>query len=81
MTTVSKMITVSCIDCDKPIKLPFRPLLGDIVSCSHCGAELEVIDVNPVELDWAYLGPDEEEDWDWDEEDYEDDDDDDEDEE
>jgi alpha-aminoadipate carrier protein LysW len=69
------MITVSCIDCDKPIKLPFRPLLGDIISCSHCGAELEVIDVNPVELDWAYLEPDEDEDeeWEWEEDDEDED--------
>ena len=61
-----RMITVSCIDCNRPIKLDFRPSVGDVITCSSCGVELEVIDVEPVELDWVYLAPAEAaEDWLW----------------
>jgi lysine biosynthesis protein LysW len=41
--------------------------IGQAMTCPYCDAELEVIDLDPVELDWAY---DEEwEDWDEEEED------------
>lgn len=78
MSTVSKMVTVHCIDCEQPIRLTFKPVVGQIINCSSCQAELEVIGINPLEVDWAYFEPEEEEDWSWDEEeeDYDDDDDD-----
>jgi len=60
------MFTVSCIDCNRPIKLDFRPVVGDIITCPSCSVELEVIGVEPVELDWVYLAPAETaEDWTW----------------
>jgi len=48
---------VFCMDCNHPIKLESRPKVGDTITCSGCGAELEIINVEPVELDWAYLEP------------------------
>jgi alpha-aminoadipate carrier protein LysW len=51
------MITVFCIDCDRPIKLESRPTEGELILCPSCGTDLEVIGVDPVELDWAYLKP------------------------
>jgi len=75
MSTGTIKISVFCIDCDQPIKLDARPKVGQLITCAHCGAELEVIDVDPIELDWAYFEPEEEdEDWEGDEEDYDDDD-------
>ena len=60
------MITVFCIDCDRPIKLESRPVVGEVIFCSSCGTELEVISIDPVELDWAFLEPIEQEaDWEW----------------
>ena len=60
------VITVFCIDCENPIKLESRPAEGELIVCSSCGTELEVIGVEPVELDWAYLEPiDREADWGW----------------
>ena len=50
-----RMRTVFCIDCERPIRLEFRPVEGEIITCSNCGAQLEVISLEPVELDWAYL--------------------------
>lgn len=50
-------MTVFCIDCEQPIKLDARPREGERIVCASCGAELEVISVEPVELDWAFLDP------------------------
>jgi hypothetical protein len=44
--------------------------LGQKLTCPHCDAELEVISLNPLELDWAY-------DWSWDEDDEDEEDEDD----
>lgn len=51
------MSTVFCIDCEQPIKLDSRPREGERILCPSCGAELEVISVGPVELDWACFDP------------------------
>lgn len=77
------MAIAFCPDCEEPIHLSLQPKVGQRITCRRCGAELEVIETSPLELDWAYDGPvedwDEEEDDDWDDEDeeWEDDEDDD----
>jgi lysine biosynthesis protein LysW len=54
-----------CLDCGHSIYLGARPWEGQIIRCPNCGAELEVISVAPLELDWVYLQPAKiEEDWD-----------------
>ena len=55
-----------CPDCDGKIVFNAEPRVGTRLTCPHCDAELEVIDINPVELDWVY----EESDEDWDDDDY-----------
>jgi alpha-aminoadipate carrier protein LysW len=52
-------MTTNCPECDNPISLD-RPIRGEIVVCSDCGTELEVVSENPVRLE---LAPREEEDW------------------
>jgi hypothetical protein len=49
--------------------------VGDEVICPHCEADLEVVNLDPPELDWAYLEPDDGDDWDddWDDDDDDDD--------
>jgi hypothetical protein len=69
MATVKKMVTVSCLDCDNPIELAFQPVNGQIITCPHCDVELEVINTQPVELDFYY--EDWEDDDDFDDDDYE----------
>ncbi len=56
-----------CPDCDA--KIAFNPVakLGQKVTCPECSAELEVIGLDPLELDWVY-------DWEWDEDEEDDDD-------
>jgi alpha-aminoadipate carrier protein LysW len=61
------MAVIDCLDCGYEIPLGAGPWLGQLIRCHNCGAELEIINVDPLELDWAYLEPAElEEDWDWD---------------
>jgi lysine biosynthesis protein LysW len=72
------MAIAFCPDCEESISLGPRPKVGQRITCPHCNADLEVIDTSPLELDWAYDGP--EEDWDdeeWEDEEKESDDDDD----
>ncbi len=47
------MATTNCPDCDGKIVLSIVKL-GQKLTCPHCDAELEVISVDPLEVDWAY---------------------------
>jgi alpha-aminoadipate carrier protein LysW len=33
---------LKCLECDKIIELPDDPLVGEILSCSDCGASFEL---------------------------------------
>ncbi|HNT78635.1 MAG TPA: lysine biosynthesis protein LysW [Anaerolineae bacterium] len=59
-----------CPSCEGEIKLTRKVELGQRIRCPLCLEDLEVVETNPVELDWAY---DEEEEWDdeWEEEEEE----------
>jgi alpha-aminoadipate carrier protein LysW len=59
------MTAAICIDCDARFKLNPAPRLGQIITCPECGTELEVISLDPLELDWAYYDEyDDDDDWD-----------------
>ncbi|MGC8837753.1 MAG: hypothetical protein ACP5UM_04980 [Anaerolineae bacterium] len=53
--------TAYCPDCDEPIRLRGKVALGMRVTCPSCGAELEVVSLKPLELDWVYDYEEEEE--------------------
>ena len=48
-----------CPECDGSLTLQ-DPMVGEIVPCAYCGADLEVISLEPLSLD---LAPQVEEDW------------------
>ncbi|KAB2905769.1 MAG: lysine biosynthesis protein LysW [Anaerolineae bacterium] len=52
--------SVECIECGASLSLPDNVMQGEILPCSDCGAELEVISLNPLTVD---LAPMEMEDW------------------
>ena len=58
---------VDCVDCGDAIALSGRIEMGQIVNCPECGATMEVVSLDPVEVDWIYDEPEyadqEEEDW------------------
>ncbi|WP_135829953.1 lysine biosynthesis protein LysW [Halorussus halobius] len=49
-----------CVECGADVALHDSAEVGEIVDCTTCGAELEVVDQNPPVLDRA---PELEEDW------------------
>ncbi len=57
MATAS--IETKCPECDAALTL-MSPEKGEIVECSDCGAELEVLSTEPIRLE---LAPEAEEDW------------------
>ncbi|MEF2074891.1 hypothetical protein [Consotaella aegiceratis] len=54
------MRTVPCIHCEHPISIPDDVKVSEIVNCSDCGAQLEVLNLQPLEMIDA---PEIEEDW------------------
>ncbi len=58
------MPTGTCPDCDADVHVDTDADKGDIVSCEECGTDLEVVGLDPVELDIVEedLGDDEDED-------------------
>lgn len=49
----------NCPECDAVITMQ-KPVKGEIVVCPDCGAELEVVNIDPLQV---ALAPEEEEDW------------------
>lgn len=60
------MARVYCPDCDGKITVNPHVKLGLKLVCPNCDADLEVISVDPLEIDWFY-------DWTWEEDEEEDD--------
>ena len=64
-STRVQVVTARCPDCGERIRLQGRIHIGRPVICSNCDAELEVIETEPVELDWIDDDDDDEDDEDW----------------
>jgi len=59
----TKMIThttVECLECAATITLPEDVMENELIVCDECGVELEIMSLDPIELDYA---PEVEEDW------------------
>ena len=54
------MSTVSCPECAAELNLEKGTEAGEIIVCSDCGVDLEVISLEPAKVQ---LAPREEEDW------------------
>lgn len=53
-------LQAECPECAADVSLADDVMVNEIVQCAECGVELEVIKLDPPELDFA---PEEEEDW------------------
>ena len=49
-----------CPECDAEVDVPDDAMENELVPCSECGVELEIMGLNPIELE---LAPEVEEDW------------------
>jgi alpha-aminoadipate carrier protein LysW len=52
--------TVECVECGAAVQIAAGAMLGEILPCRDCGAELEIISLTPPQVD---LAPLEMEDW------------------
>lgn len=62
------MPTGTCPECEADVHVDTDADKGDVVSCEECGTELEIVGLDPVEMD--IVEDDDEDDADDDEEDY-----------
>lgn len=54
------MQQAECVECGAMIDVPADVMQGEILTCGDCGADLEVVGLEPLALD---LAPLEMEDW------------------
>ncbi len=54
------MSTVTCPECDAQVELTAGTEVGEILVCSDCGVDLEVMTLDPASVQ---LAPMEQEDW------------------
>jgi alpha-aminoadipate carrier protein LysW len=45
------MPTTVCPECDEEVYVDADSEQGDVVTCDECGASLEVVGLDPIELD------------------------------
>lgn len=51
------MVIGRCPECDAEVPVDAVVVMDQRLCCSRCGAQLVVIGVSPVELDWAFIEP------------------------
>lgn len=59
------MDTGECISCGHQIPIKGEVKMGMMITCSRCKAELEVVWLDPIELDWPFEDYDEDDDDDY----------------
>lgn len=47
------MASAFCPECDAQINVGKTPSEGQFIVCPRCRAELEIVGLDPVELDWV----------------------------
>jgi lysine biosynthesis protein LysW len=52
--SISKVLIAECPECESHIRFHRTLRLGEIVTCPECSERLEVSDMDPLELDWAF---------------------------
>jgi lysine biosynthesis protein LysW len=50
----TRKVMAACPECEDKIIMTGKIEWGRRVVCPHCGVDLEVINTDPVELDWVY---------------------------
>ena len=49
----AKKETAYCPECDATLRLK-SVRLGQQITCRECGTSLEIVELDPIELDWAF---------------------------
>jgi len=43
-----------CLECERKLDLGNNPQVGQRIKCEYCEVQLEIINIDPLELDWIY---------------------------
>ena len=54
-----------CPACGNEVKFRVKPRMGQAVVCPNCESELEVVWLDPVEIDWPFDDDEDEDDEDY----------------
>ncbi len=54
------MTTLICVECEGGVDVAADVMAGEILECPDCGAELEIVSLDPLTIE---LAPEVEEDW------------------
>jgi hypothetical protein len=49
-----KKETVECLSCDEEVFVGRNPKVGNFVTCHNCDETFQIIDIEPVLIDWPY---------------------------
>jgi transcription elongation factor Elf1 len=52
--TKTKKMTADCLYCGEDVYVGRDPQIGNFVSCDSCDSQFEVIDLEPIMVDWPY---------------------------
>ena len=67
----SKKNLVKCLYCEQSFDVGASPKVGAFVYCDHCGEEFEIVEKNPVHIEWPnYEDEEDENEYDYEDEDY-----------
>ena len=55
MTQPRKKGFAKCPSCGEKFHVADRTWIGRLIKCKYCEEELEIIRIDPIVLDWAYL--------------------------
>lgn len=60
--TTLREAVIECLDCGSKFTLKGRIELGQEITCPDCEAWMEVVSLDPIEVDWIYEEPEDDED-------------------
>lgn len=64
------MQSAECPQCGSDVPVGSQPRIGKLVECKSCSAELEVVWLDPLELDWPMMEDDDDYEEDVEDEEY-----------
>lgn len=56
--TKPQKMTVECLNCSEDIYIGDKSKVGNFVTCKSCESLFEIIDLDPVMIDWYYYDDD-----------------------
>ena len=53
MSNTKRISTIICLDCEEKLDVPEKTQIGEYITCLFCEAQMRIISVNPIRVDWG----------------------------